>query len=548
MLKNFIDKKNLIILLSGIFVIAILFISFNYIQTNIETEIKNALIKNLSLRQIDSVISISSNIDSDLNLLLSKLEILSISKQVKNDLDSSEKKSDKFLEKPFLEMREVFHISALFLLDDQGTIKQIVNNENFDASIRSTILTKEYEQKKMFEKKPMVFSEIDTKNGENNLIIMHPIINIDTENLEGQIGVIVPTEDFFNYYMFSLSSESDFLIVADVESVIIFHPNKENIGTSIFSEVREENEFVKTAQSGVTATKIFSINDVERIIAGHSIIMKDSAIFTLFLGIPTESIISESESLLSLQKNYMLVLLLIVTLTTGIIFFILKRSIELEKEIKLKKFATIGELTSQVAHDLRNPLSVIMACFQLLKLKESEMDEDSKKRFDLIDESLSDISNKIEDMMSFVRTKPLDLQDYQVVKILDGVLERINTPESVKLSLSPSEIRVLCDKEKMMAVFINLINNALEAIDYDGKINVRINESEESVLIEIEDSGPGVPPEILPKIFDPLTTSKKFGTGLGLASCKNIVEQHSGQITVKNNPTIFTVHLPKKKL
>jgi len=244
-----------------------------------------------------------------------------------------------------------------------------------------------------------------------------------------------------------------------------------------------------------------------------------------------------------------LVLLLIVTITTGIIFFILKRSIELEKEIKLKKFATIGELTSQVAHDLRNPLSVIKACFQLLKLKESEkVDEDNKKRFDLIDESISNISNKIEDMMSFVRTKPLDLQDYQVTKILDGVLEKINIPESVKLSLAPSEIRVLCDKEKMTAVFINLINNALEAIDYDGKINVRINESKESVLFEIEDSGPGIPPEILPKIFDPLTTSKKFGTGLGLASCKNIVEQHSGQITVKNNPTIFTVHLPKKKL
>jgi len=161
--KNFIDKKNLLILLSGIFVIAILFISFNYIQTNIETDIKNALIKNLSLRQIDSVISISSNIDSDLNLLFSKLEILSISMQVKEDLDSSEKKSDKFLEKPFLEMQEVFPISALFLLDEEGTIKQIVNNENFDTSIRSTILTKEYEQKKMFEKKPMIFSEIDTK-------------------------------------------------------------------------------------------------------------------------------------------------------------------------------------------------------------------------------------------------------------------------------------------------------------------------------------------------------------------------------------------------
>ncbi len=93
--------------------------------------------------------------------------------------------------------------------------------------------------------------------------------------------------------------------------------------------------------------------------------------------------------------------------------------------------------------------------------------------------------------------------------------------------------------------FDNLLNNSIQAINDDGKITIRIIDLENEGEIEVEDSGDGVSDEIISKVFEPLFTTKKKGTGLGLASCKSIVEQHGGVIYVRNNPTVFTIKLPK---
>ena len=98
----------------------------------------------------------------------------------------------------------------------------------------------------------------------------------------------------------------------------------------------------------------------------------------------------------------------------------------------------------------------------------------------------------------------------------------------------------------MEVVFGNLITNALQAIEDNGKISIRASEDANRIKIEVEDSGPGIEEENFEKIFDPLFTTKSGGTGLGLVSCRNIVTQHGGTITVKNNPTTFTITLPKK--
>ena len=90
-----------------------------------------------------------------------------------------------------------------------------------------------------------------------------------------------------------------------------------------------------------------------------------------------------------------------------------------------------------------------------------------------------------------------------------------------------------------------MINNSIQAIETGGRITIKASEDKDHSIIQIEDSGSGIPSEILVKIFEPLFTTKSMGTGLGLASCKHIVEEHGGSITVQNNPTIFTIKMPK---
>jgi len=96
----------------------------------------------------------------------------------------------------------------------------------------------------------------------------------------------------------------------------------------------------------------------------------------------------------------------------------------------------------------------------------------------------------------------------------------------------------------MEGVFSNLLNNAVQALDGQGEIDVSVSSDSEFVTIKIRDSGSGIPDEYLDKIFEPMFTTKKTGTGLGLVICKSIVEQHGGSISVSNKPTTFTIKLP----
>ena len=90
-----------------------------------------------------------------------------------------------------------------------------------------------------------------------------------------------------------------------------------------------------------------------------------------------------------------------------------------------------------------------------------------------------------------------------------------------------------------------LVPNSIQAMNEIGSIKIRLIDQDDKVMIEIEDDGTGIPDDVLPKIFDPLFTTKQSGTGLGLASCQSIIHQHKGTIRAYNNPTRFVIKLPK---
>ena len=216
--------------------------------------------------------------------------------------------------------------------------------------------------------------------------------------------------------------------------------------------------------------------------------------------------------------------------------------------LKAERLSAIGELSGRLAHDLRNPLSVMKMSIDLIKQHPTDAkisDSIITKRFVLIEKSIERISHQIDDVLGYVRNSPLKLSTTSLRTIILGSIDKVNVPHDVTITVSDSDAIISCDSIKLDAVFINLIVNAIQAIPQGGTIEIQIKSNNDDIIIDFIDSGTGIPKEFMDKIFEPLFTTKQKGTGLGLASCKNIIEQHNGKISVKNNPTTFTIILPK---
>ena len=129
---------------------------------------------------------------------------------------------------------------------------------------------------------------------------------------------------------------------------------------------------------------------------------------------------------------------------------------------------------------------------------------------------------------------------------IEDSINLLHIPENITVKIEKSDLTVFVDPIQLQVVFNNILINAIQAIGTQkGEIRIASFEELEFTIIQIENSGPSIPEEVLPHIFEALTTTKEIGTGLGLASCRRIVENHGGTIDVRNNPTTFIIKLPK---
>jgi len=218
--------------------------------------------------------------------------------------------------------------------------------------------------------------------------------------------------------------------------------------------------------------------------------------------------------------------------------------------LKAEKLRSIGELASRLGHDLRNPLSTIKTTSAIIKMK-AVMEKDDKytKNLASIDVAVDRMSHQIESVLDFIITKPLDVSENSIQNIIKDTIKTIKVPENIRINIEPTDVKISCDSQRFGIVFTNLITNSIQAIgENSGEITIRIKENNDQIVCSVIDSGPGIPKDKIKKIFEPLFTTKQTGTGLGLSSCTSIVQQHNGTITAHNNPTTFTVTLPKIQL
>lgn len=223
---------------------------------------------------------------------------------------------------------------------------------------------------------------------------------------------------------------------------------------------------------------------------------------------------------------------------------------------RTEKMVSIGRLASGVAHEINNPLGGITLCFK--NLVESKDLEKTKKEelIKAIDVGLQKIKKIVEQLVDLSRITVTEKTPVNVNTLINHILVLLNYPASKKHikiinDFSDDLPEISMDENKMTQVFLNIMLNAMQAVNEKGIITIKTGKNGQFCEVSINDTGEGIPSEVMPNIFDPFYTTKSVGegTGLGLSVSKGIVEQHGGTIEVDSKVgvgTTFRISLPIK--
>jgi PAS domain S-box-containing protein len=232
-----------------------------------------------------------------------------------------------------------------------------------------------------------------------------------------------------------------------------------------------------------------------------------------------------------------------------------------EKLIRSEKLSVLGQMASSVGHELRNPLNIINSAVYYLKMIQPDAPDKVKEYHAKIEQEVRNSDKIITDLLDFARVKNVDREVVSVSDLVRQTLERFPAPANVEVTLDiPAGLPpVFVDPLQMIQVLGNLTVNACQAMKDGGKLVVlsRLEETENegqltedgkpSIVISVKDTGTGITPENMKKLFEPLFTTKAKGIGLGLAVSQKLTEANGGRIEVQSEPGVgstFILYLP----
>ncbi len=225
--------------------------------------------------------------------------------------------------------------------------------------------------------------------------------------------------------------------------------------------------------------------------------------------------------------------------------------------LQSEKMAAVGQLAGGVAHEINNPLGVILGFSQSL-VKRLQPGDPYEMPLKSIEREAVRCKNLVQDLLTFSRTSKADREDIDLSEAIEGALSLVMAQSKVKnitveKDLASGLPKVYANKNQMQQVIVNLCNNAMDAMPNGGNLFLRtrsaFKDGKSGVDIQVQDSGQGIPKDIQAKIFEPFFTTKEVGkgTGLGLSLVYEIVQKHSGFIELESEAgkgTIFTVYVP----
>lgn len=217
--------------------------------------------------------------------------------------------------------------------------------------------------------------------------------------------------------------------------------------------------------------------------------------------------------------------------------------------------AEVGKFSMIVAHEIKNPLAIIKGSLEVLK-KEGPLPPELKEQMmGFLDGEIERINKLIEDFLLFARPQAAALRPVVIADLLADLGQRLrfmsdNIRVEMEIPAGQGDRELRCDQGLLERALLNIVRNGLEVSRVGEAVRVGVACTERRLVFTVQDSGPGVATEELPRIFEPFYSTKAKGTGLGLAIAKDVVKAHGGTLTVANGPeggACFTISLPVER-
>ena len=225
----------------------------------------------------------------------------------------------------------------------------------------------------------------------------------------------------------------------------------------------------------------------------------------------------------------------------------------IEDEIEMsRRLSASSRLTRGVAHEVKNPINAIVLHLQLLQNKLQQIDPDTRRHMEIIGNEIHRLDRVVQILVDFTRPRDLHLEEIDLCHLLEDVT-LLAAPEAeqhgvnINLEFPAEPLNVKVDTDFMKQAVLNIMLNGVQAMPSGGTLSVAARRDEDIVVTEIRDQGGGIPPEIQDKIFELYFTTKKEGSGIGLAQTYQIMQWHYGSVDFESRDgkgTTFRLQLP----
>jgi signal transduction histidine kinase len=231
-----------------------------------------------------------------------------------------------------------------------------------------------------------------------------------------------------------------------------------------------------------------------------------------------------------------------------------RRLVEANQQLEQsEKVATLGRVAAQVAHEVRNPLAGLLLYSEHLKSKiDGKLPNGDAQLIEKIIETINNLTATTEQIMNFARPITLAPRRVDLNEVARDVIQLLSTEITAhsietKLELDSSPVAGMLDEPSIRATALNLVLNAVQAMPAGGHLTISTNTNNDKLLMIIRDTGSGMTPDQIKKIFEPFNTTKSRGLGLGMSYAQKIIQQHGGHIVVQSQPakgTEVRIELP----